>query len=169
MNKGEVMKIRDVVNTDYEQILALNAESVHFLSPLDMTRLENLAALTVYQRVIEANGKIGAFLLAFPEGTNYDSVNYQWFAERFQHFLYIDRIVVAMSLHRIGLGKRLYEDLILFARQRGIDQICCEFYVDPPNEVSKAFHARFGFYEVGQQSVMNGSKLVSLQMLTLQA
>jgi predicted GNAT superfamily acetyltransferase len=44
-----------------------------------------------------------------------------------------------------------------------IPVVACEFDVQPPNPASERFHAKFGFIEVGRQSVAGGKKTVSLQ------
>ena len=72
------MLIRDANADDFAQILRLNEESVHFLSPLTSTRLEALHTEAAYHRVIEEDGKTAGFLLAFREGAGYDSSNYVW-------------------------------------------------------------------------------------------
>jgi len=155
--------IRDAVSADFAAILALNAESVHFTSPLDAARLHELHAMAIYHRVVEIGNTVAAFLLALREGTAYDSPNYRWFAARYDAFLYIDRIVVAAAHRGSGLGARLYEDLFAFASSRGIARVVCEFDLDPPNPASAQFHARHGFREVGRQWLGGGKKQVSLQ------
>lgn len=159
-----IRTIRDAMAADHGAILRLNLESEHLLSPLDAERLAQLDAQAAYHRVVEHDGQVAAFLLAFREGADYDSPNYRWFAERYERFVYIDRIVVA-SLHQgRQLGRALYDDLFAFAKAGGVGRITCEFYLVPFNEGSSRFHARFGFREVGQQWVANGTKQVSLQM-----
>ena len=105
-----------------------------------------------------------AFLLVFREGADYDSPNYRWFAERYDRFLYVDRIAVAASHQGQRLGAALYEDLFAFARAQAITTIACEFYSKPLNEASQRFHARFGFREVGTQWLPDSRKQVSLQV-----
>lgn len=156
------MKIRDATQADFAAIVALNAESVRFTSPMDHARLQALHAQAAYHRVVESDGAVVAFLLALREGAAYDSPNYRWFARRYPRFLYVDRIVVAAARQGLGLGARLYEDLIAFATVSGVTPLTCEFDSDPPNPASAAFHARFGFREVGRQRLVNG-KEVSLQ------
>ena len=155
--------IRAAVDTDFPILLALNAESEHFLSPMDGARLQRLHGMAAYHRVVEMQGKVVAFLLAFAERTEYDSLNYLWFDQRYPRFLYIDRVVVAAAEQGKRLGAMLYDDLFAFARNSGFSTITCEFDVDPPNEASRRFHARYGFREVGTQWVAGGKKLVSLQ------
>jgi predicted GNAT superfamily acetyltransferase len=155
--------IREVTPADFPAILALNAESVQFLSPLDASRLQVLHAQAAYHRVAETQGRVAAFLLAFRECSDYASPNYRWFAQHYAEFLYIDRVVVHVAQQGRGLGVMLYEDLLAYAGARGVARLTCEFDLDPPNPVSARFHARFGFREVGTQRVALGNKQVSLQ------
>jgi len=160
--------IRDATASDFPAILALNAESVHFLSPLDEARLQRLHAQAAYHRVVEIDGEVAAFLLVLREGADYDSPNYLWFAQRYPQFLYVDRIVVDARRQGQGLAARLYDDLLEFAATARIAQLTCEFDLDPPNPASAKFHARYGFREVGKQWLGGGKKQVSLQARAIQ-
>ena len=163
------MLLRDANPGDFPRILALNQESVHFLSPLTLQRLGQLHGEAAYHRVLEVGGAVAAFLLAFREGCVYDSPNYRWFAGAYDNFLYIDRVVVSAACQGQGLGPRLYADLFSFAVQTRAVRVTCEFDIAPPNEVSRRFHQRYGFREVGSQSVASGAKQVSLQAVMLGA
>lgn len=160
------MTLRDATAADFADILALNQESVHFLSPLDEARLNHLHQQSVYHRLVETDGRLSGFLLAFAEAAEYDSPNYRWFAGRHARFVYIDRVVVASHAQGLGIGRQLYTDLFAFARAQAYPLVTCEFDLDPPNPVSAAFHCRFGFTEIGQQLVAN-KKLVSLQAVQM--
>ena len=157
------MLIRAATARDHAAILALNAESVKFLSPMDAPRLLHLDRQAAYHRVVQIDDEVAAFLLVLREGADYDSPNYRWFAATYARFLYIDRVVVSTAHQGRRLGAVLYDDLFAFARADGIDKLTCEFDIDPPNEGSRIFHARHGFREVGQQR-LGGGKLVSLQL-----
>ncbi len=159
--------VRAATAADFPAILALNEESVHFLSPLTAERLALLDGQSAAHRVVEAEGGVAAFLLAFREGSAYDSVNYRWFAARHERFLYIDRVVVSRAHQGRGLGASLYADVFDIARRTRAGCVTCEFDVEPPNEVSRRFHARYGFEEVGSQSVGGGAKRVSLQRVVV--
>ena len=157
------MTIRDARREDFTAILALNAESVHFLSPLAPERLDALHRSAAYHRVVDSGGQIAAFLLAFREGAPYDSPNYLWFADLYPVFLYIDRIVVAPSHRGEGLGALLYDDIAAFAAKTGVAWLTCEFDIEPPNPGSMRFHEHMDFREVGTQWLGGGKKRVSLQ------
>ncbi|MEJ1097757.1 MULTISPECIES: GNAT family N-acetyltransferase [unclassified Pseudoxanthomonas] len=158
--------IRDAVDTDHAAILALNLESEHLLSPMDAERLRQLDTQAAYHRIAVDDDGVGAFLLVFRESADYDSPNYRWFSERYDRFLYIDRIAVSATRQGRGYGAALYDDLFAFARAAGIAKVVCEFYSEPLNEVSQRFHARYGFREVGREWLANG-KQVSLQIAEL--
>jgi predicted GNAT superfamily acetyltransferase len=162
------LHLRPIADADTPAILALNLESEAVLSPMDAARYAHLRAQSAYGRVVEEDGAVVAFLLAFGEGADYDSPNYRWFDARGDAFLYVDRVVVARSHQGRGLGAVLYEDLFAFARAAGVPQVTCEFDVEPPNEASRRFHARFGFSEVGAQA-LPGGKRVSLQRAAVEA
>jgi predicted GNAT superfamily acetyltransferase len=163
------MSIREAERGDFAAILALNEESVHFLSPLGADSLERLQRSAAYHKVVDVDSEIAAFLLAFREGAAYESPNYLWFVERYPRFLYIDRIVVAPAHRGAGFGAKLYDDIAAFAARSGAPWLTCEFDIDPPNPVSMRFHEHMGFHEVGTQTIAGGSKRVSLQAKAIAA
>ena len=167
MRDGEAGPVvRDATAADHPAIVALNRRYVELTSPMDARRLAHLDAQSACHRVVEGGGDVAAFLLAFREGADYDSPNYLWFAQRYPRFLYVDRVVVAVPHQGHGFGRQLYDDLFAFAHASGVQYITCEFDIEPPNEASRRFHARYGFDEVGTQALPKG-KRVSLQLARL--
>ncbi len=156
--------LRPATADDGPRLLELNAESVHYLSPLDGPRLAALAAMAAFCVVTDdpAAEGVDGFLLALREGADYDSPNYRWFAARYAQFLYVDRIVIAGTARGRGRGRTLYEHLFAVARATGVERVTAEFDIEPPNEPSARLHAAFGFREVGRQRLPSG-KAVSLQ------
>jgi predicted GNAT superfamily acetyltransferase len=148
---------------DFTEVLALNEESVQYLSPLSYSQLEDLHRRSAFSRVIDVEGRVIAFILALVPGAGYDSVNYQWFENRYAEFLYVDRVVVSRHSRSTGAGSVLYREVFAHASRHMIPVVACEFDVQPPNPASERFHAKFGFIEVGRQSVAGGKKTVSLQ------
>jgi len=131
---------------------------------MDLERLRFLHGLAGYRKVAVVDGRVAAFVLAMEDGVDYPNDNYGWFAARYPRFLYVDRIVVDSAFSGLGIGRRMYQDLFGYARSRGIGTVACEYDIEPPNHASRAFHDKFGFKEVGSQSVANGAKRVSLQV-----
>ncbi len=159
------MLIRNALPTDFPCITALNLEFERFLSPMDTQRLALLHSLAAYHRVIESQGKVVAFLMAFREQSSYDSSNYHWFSQRYDRLMYIDRVVIAADQQGQRLGQRLYTDLFEYSAASVVPFIACEFDSDPPNLASERFHAKMGFVSVGKHQTTSG-KLVSMQLKT---
>lgn len=155
--------LRAVAPGDLARIVELNAAEVAATSAMDMARLHELDTLAAYHKVVERQGRVCAFLLAMDDGAAYGNDNFRWFAARYPRFLYVDRIVVDAGHAGLGLGSRLYRDLFEHARRAGIGTVVCEYNLEPPNPASAAFHARFGFNEVGTRRLADGSKRVSMQ------
>jgi predicted GNAT superfamily acetyltransferase len=160
--------LRDATPPDFAAVLRLNAESVQYLSPLTAARLALLHGQACYHRVIENENEVQAFLLGFREGSSYDSVNYRWFAQSYERFFYVDRVVVAQGAQGRGLGRLLYHDVFAWAAAQRLPCVTCEIDADPPNPASEGFHDGFGFREIGRQAVpYGGGKTVSLRAVEL--
>jgi uncharacterized protein len=138
-------------------LLALNNTHAEELSWLEPRRLEYLVAHAFMARRI---GDLDAFIVAFDQDAPYDSPNFRWFRTRYDHFVYVDRIVVAPWARGRGLARRLYRELFDRAARAGHERIVCEVNARPPNPRSDAFHAALGFAEVGRASIHNGGKSV---------
>jgi predicted GNAT superfamily acetyltransferase len=142
------MRLRAIERTDWPAVLALNRESVSELSPLDLERLDYILGCTHRALVAEDEAEIAAFALAMAPGSAYDSRNYAWFGERFDRFLYLDRIAVDSSRRRRGIAARIYAEMEDAAREFG--RMVCDVNLEPRNEASLAFHAARGYREVGR-------------------
>jgi uncharacterized protein len=155
--------LRDAQAQDHPAVVSLNDGSVHFLSPMDGPRLARLVRAACYFRVAEAEKTVVAFLLAFRKGADYDSPNFQWFNQRFDDFVYIDRVVVDPKFRNKDIAKNFYKDLEKFAVSCGVFRLTCEVDVSPPNPVSLKFHDAWGFREIDRHAPYDGSKIVSLR------
>ena len=148
---------RPLVPGDEAALLALNnahAEELSFLSMEKFRRMAGEAFIAV--RVGEAD----AYIVAFDEGADYDSPNFLWFRERYERFVYVDRVCVAPHARGRGLARALYEHLFAAARSAGRRRVVCEVNSEPPNPASDAFHGRMGFVEVGSGAIHGGAKRV---------
>ncbi len=158
------MEIRDAQESDFDRILELNAAEVRKTSPMDRDRLQLLHGLSGYHKVAVIDGRVGAFLIAMREGVDYQNENYAFFSQRYERFIYIDRIVVAPELAGGGIGACMYRHLFDFARSQDVDYITCEYNIEPPNPASRKFHDRFDFDEIGTRTIGDGGKIVSMQV-----
>ncbi len=146
----------DVAASDLVWIHALNKVHEVELSPLTPDGLKALVASATYARALEG----GAFLIGFDQNASYDSPNFIWHRDRFDRFLYIDRIAVSATHRRRGLAARLYDDIFTFATARNDERVVCEVNSDPPNPASDAFHEALGFSVVGEAFLDDRGKTV---------
>ena len=144
----ERVQLRDATQRDWPRLLELNAASVAELSPLDEERLRYILALAHRCLVVSSDGELVGFAIAIAPGTDYDSANYGWFSERYERFLYLDRIAVAAPSRRRGVGAQLYDAMEQAAAP--FERMVCDVNVQPRNDASLAFHAARGYREVGQ-------------------
>ena len=156
------MIIRPITTSDINAVVDLNNAEIPHVRATDP---DHFAELMGHRGVIwgaenvDGLDGLAGLLVALEPGTSYTSTNYQWFDDRFDDFIYVDRIVVAPAAKGQGIGRAFYERLA--AEYVGTArQITCEVNLDPPNESSMAFHRRMGFVQVGTK--LDGSKTVSL-------
>ena len=163
MNNFEIHSVHE---SDYDFILRVNEENVEVLSPMDRDGLLRFAEMAEMFSVATVNGQRAAFLIALTEAaSSYESENYRWFKNRYEHFLYVDRIVIDEPFRKIGLGTALYQNVFHYAMLHNIPVVTAEIDTIPYNDASLKFHRRMGFEEVGTQYVRNGQIQVSLQMV----
>ncbi|EHN12200.1 acetyltransferase GNAT family [Patulibacter medicamentivorans] len=149
------LRVRPMTVADHPAVLALNEDSVAVLSPLDGPRLAWIAGLASAPLVVvDPAGAIAGFAIALPEGTAYDSDHYRWFAERYERFLYLDRIAVAAGARRRGVGSLLYDAAERIALPHG--RMLCEVDSDPVNPPSLAFHRDRGYVELERRTGASG-------------
>jgi predicted GNAT superfamily acetyltransferase len=153
------MIIRPITTSDISAAVALNNAEIPNVGATDLNHFAGLLGQRGVVWGAENVDGLAGLLVAFEPGTTYTSSNYQWFDERSDDFIYIDRIVVAPTAKGQGIGRAFYERLA--SEYAGsAREMTCEVNLDPPNESSMVFHRRMGFVQVGTK--LDGSKTVSL-------
>jgi predicted GNAT superfamily acetyltransferase len=155
------MDIRTMTDADVDAVLQLNADSVWALSPLDADGLAAHRAAAAFLWVCVVEGQVAAFTIAYLPGTSYASMNYRWHAERFDDFVYLDRIAVDPSFRRRGIAAAIYDRMEAEAAPHG--RMVCEVNSNPPNEASLAFHRARGYRELGHLTQPDGHQVALLE------
>ena len=135
--------ITAVSDQPFKALRALNNAFARETSFLDEAGWVRLVAMARF-----ALATPDAFLIAFDQDADYESPNFLWFRDRFERFVYIDRVVVAASAHGQGLGRQLYEKLFDEAKGAGYPCVLAEVNTNPPNPGSLSFHDKMGFEAV---------------------
>lgn len=141
----------------FDTLLALNnahAAELSFKTKPDFQRLIDAA------HVVYAEPQGLSLLVAMSEASSYDNPNFRWLKDRYQRFVYIDRVVVDTKAQGKGLARALYTQLETLARGEHRERLVCEINLAPPNPSSDRFHAALGFAPVGQQQLPDRAKTV---------
>lgn len=158
----------DIGESHLAEVHLMNHAAQPAVNGLRMDELRALQTDACHFRGAFAGARLAGFLLVLPVALDYASLNYRWFSDRYNDFVYVDRIVIAPEYQRDGLGRLLYDELIEQFSGRAA-QVCAEVNVIPRNETSLAFHERMGFASVGEQATEGGSKRVLLLVRPLLA
>ena len=153
------LQIRDVDHQILSEVLNLNEQAVPAVNSLEMETIAWFAQTATYFRVAEIADHLAGFLIAIAPDTDYPSHYFAWFCQHYTKFFYIDRVVVADWARRRGVGWALYEDIEQYAGESSYS-LAADVYSQPPNDISLAFHRRYGFEKVGSQLVEQDGKTV---------
>ncbi len=163
------MIIRTYTPTDLAAIHAINEAAVPAVGTEQIDDLADIAAESVIALVVEIEGQIAGFCFVLAPGADYDSINYLWFSDRYDDFVYLDRVAISPDFQRRGIGRALYTEVERRSAERcpPATAFTLEVNLRPRNDTSLEFHAQLGFVEVGQQETEYGT-LVSLMAKPLE-
>ena len=154
---------RPVQDPDIDALLTINNSNAPHVNALSGDALRHLLDISRWTRVVDdAEGPVAFLLGLHGPGLSYSSENYRWFSTQYDDFLYVDRVAVAERAQGKGIGTRLYHAFIDHARAIGVDTVCAEVNLRPPNPGSVRFHERLGFVSLGEQETKEDSVRVRL-------
>ena len=144
-------------NSTLENLYLLNQENTPEVGSIrgyeSFTSLLDISSINL---LIEYKKQSIGFVICFRENSEYESLNYKFFNEIKQKFLYIDRVVIQSDYRRMGFGTRVYKYIDELAAKETLP-ICCEVNLIPLNQISLNFHAKNGFIKVGERDFTDHS------------
>ena len=138
------MNIRRAQEKDLPRILELNNIESKWGGKKEIGFFQKYMNISFFS-VIEDTEKVVGFLMAMDHDTDYDSINFLWFKDKFRKYYYIDRVIVDESVRRKGIAFMLYKEVI---NKKGPMPLVAEVAIEPSNEGSVKFHDKVGFKEV---------------------
>ena len=157
--------VRNIEITDLARVLEINNANTPGVSELTMSELHTDFKNSLHALAIDnEHGEVCAFCITFAQDAPDGGDNHRWFVERYESFVYLDRIAIDPNHQNRGLGALLYqavEHKMLGSVEHSL--LCCEVNLVPPNPGSLRFHQRIGFTEVGQHSPQQGYVVALLQ------
>jgi len=142
------MDLRGLMQHDVASMWTINEQGLPGTGQVSEQGLADLLDLSALSLGVFREQELLGFVICLPPGKNYGSLNYAWFNQRFEAFLYVDRIAVAQQHRDQGIGSILYEQVIASSNEQGVP-VAAEVNSTPPNPGSMRFHERFKFKEVG--------------------
>ena len=156
---------RNIEIADLPLVLEINNANTPGVSELTLSELETDIENCLHALAIDnEHGEVCAFCITFAPDAPDAGANNQWFAERYESFVYLDRIAIDSNHQNRGLGALLYQSVeqhMLNSAEHSL--LCCEVNLEPPNPGSLRFHKRIGFTEVGRHSPQQGYVVSLLQ------
>ena len=101
------MDIRTLSLDDVEAMWVINEEGLPGTGQVSPQELAALLDLASYSMGAFDNGEMLGFVICLPPATAYGSLNYAWFNQHYEAFLYVDRIAVAEA-HRNKASARCF-------------------------------------------------------------
>ena len=146
--------VRNLEITDLARVLEINNANTPGVSELTMAELQTDLRNSLHALAIDnEHGEVCAFCITFAPDAPDAGDNHRWFAERYESFVYLDRIAIDSNHQNRGFGALLYQSVeqrMLNSAEHAL--LCCEVNLEPPNPGSLRFHKRIGFTEVGRHS-----------------
>lgn len=153
------MEIRPLGKNDSPSLWKINEEGLPGTGEVSEEEIVSLLDYSELSIGAFEGDRLLGFVICLPPGTEYASLNYAWFNQRYDNFLYVDRIAVSPDSRNQNVGTSLYAEVISVARENEVP-VAAEVNLVPPNPGSVRFHERNGFTKVG---VFNhGSKSVTM-------
>lgn len=140
--------LRPLKPEDIPRMVVINEDGLPGTGKVSEAEMANLLSLSELALGYEEDSRLNGFVLCLSPNTNYGSLNYAWFSQRYDEFLYVDRIAVAENVRSRGIGTHLYNEVIAHAEHLEVP-VTAEVSLRPPNPRSMKFHDRHGFEQVG--------------------
>ena len=142
------MELRALEERDIPAIWIINQQGLPGTGDVSQDEISSLLGFATYSVGYFLKEELLGFVICMPPGTGYGSLNYAWFNERYEAFVYVDRIAVSQNCRNKNIGTQLYNHVVDFASQDDVP-VAAEVSLKPPNPGSMRFHSRFAFKEVG--------------------
>jgi len=131
-------------------LMEINNAAVPDIGALDISKAQWLVERVVMPGLALVDGQVAGLVVVLSDSCGYNSDYYRWFTERYENFLYIDRVVVADWARGQGIAKQLYQAIEQAAHEQNM-AIVADVHSDPPNTPSLNLHRTMGFDVIGTQ------------------
>jgi predicted GNAT superfamily acetyltransferase len=155
--------IRAMTASDIEVVWSINQENVPAVGEETREDLAKIHEQSTIALVAEVSNHVVGFCMVLLPDADYGSPNFQFFCDRLDDFIYLDRVAVTAKFQGQGVGAALYSKV---EQLSDATWFALEVNTKPRNEGSLRFHAREGFVQMEELETRPG-KMVSLMVKRL--
>lgn len=155
--------IRELRLGDLDVVWSINQANVPAVGEETREDLAKIHEQSTIALVAEVSNQVVGFCMVLLPGAEYGSPNYEFFCERLDDFIYLDRVAVTSDFQGKGIGAALYSEV---EQLSDATWFALEVNTKPRNEGSLRFHAREGFVQMEELETRPG-KMVSLMVKKL--
>jgi len=159
--------IRGYRPEDRSAVLEINESNIPDVGEMDDTKLDLFLEEAANVSVVEVDDTVVGIMILLGPGSAYASPNYRWFSERYDNFLYVDRIALAPEARGQGWGPALYAMFAELAAELASPVMLAEVNTVPRNDRSLRFHEINGFEEIARCQPYGGDEEVAMLVRTL--
>ncbi len=137
----------------------INEQGLPGTGKVSLDEMKNLLNISELSVGAFEDGSLLGFVICLLPNTAYGSLNYAWFNQRFENFIYVDRVAVDEKYRNQGIGQALYDTVFDYASEHQLP-VTAEVSLRPQNLGSDRFHLRHGFSAIAE--VDHGDKAVTM-------
>lgn len=160
------MDVRPLTVLDAPAMRYINEQGLPGTGRVSVEEMADLLTLCELALGVYREERLLGFVLCLLPQTRYGSLNYAWFNQRYDAFLYVDRIAVASDQRNNQIGSNLYHLVIAHANSLNLP-VTAEVSSNPPNPGSMRFHARHQFIKTGE--IDHGDSSVTMMIRPMDA
>ncbi len=141
-------------------IFELNQNNIPALGSLNnLKHVQDIYNNSLFLIEVIVEDDFAGFAFVMDNKSEYQSLNYRYFKNKFKNFLYIDRVAFIDKFQRRGYGTITYDEIHKLSKKLN-SLLCCEVNTFPLNKESMDFHRKFGFSVI--EEVPFGEKKVAM-------
>ena len=153
------MQIRYLTVNNIQTMWEINEQGLPGTGKVSLDEMKNLLNISELSVGAFEDDSLLGFVICLLANTAYGSLNYAWFNQRFENFIYVDRVAVDEKYRNQGIGQALYDTVFDYASEHQLP-VTAEVSLRPQNLGSDRFHLRHGFSAIAE--VDHGDKAVTM-------
>lgn len=142
------MQSRPLLQEDALSVWEINEQGLPGTGKVTVEEISYLIEISEISLGVFEQDVLVGFVICLSPNVDYGSLNYAWFNEKYDDFIYVDRIAVSTNHRGQGIGSSIYQELFTISKKKQIP-IAAEVNSIPPNPGSMKFHRILDFQEVG--------------------